>query len=149
VIERDALLHYAHFLCIFLLAALLAGELFLFRRSLPAAMVRQLQVVDRFYGISAGLVILSGIGLVVFGLKGSAFYLHNPIFWTKMGLFLVVALLSIGPTAAFARWSSHRTADGSVTLGDGEFGRIRRLLWAQVAVFAFIPLCAALMANGL
>jgi putative membrane protein len=149
VIERDALLHYAHFLCIFLLAALLAGELFLFRKNLPAAMVRQLQVVDRFYGVAAGLVIVTGISLLLFGLKGSAFYLHNAVFWTKMALFLTVALLSIGPTIAFARWNSQKNGDGGVTLEDGEFGRIRSLLWAQVAVFVFIPLCAALMANGL
>lgn len=149
MIERDALLHYAHFLCIFLLAALLAGELFLFRRSLPAAIVRQLQMVDRFYGTAAGLVIVSGVALVLFGLKGPAFYLHNVIFWTKMALFLTVALLSIGPTIAFVRWNSRKTRDGGVILNDGEFERIRGLLWAQIAVFAFIPLCAALMANGL
>jgi putative membrane protein len=149
VIERDALLHYAHFLCIFTLAALLTGELLLFRRSLPAAMLRQLQLVDRFYGIAAGLVIVTGIALVLYGLKGSAFYLHNAIFWTKMALFVMVALLSIPPTVAYLRWNSRKPVDGAVTLDDSEFGRIRGLLWAQVVVLAFIPLCAALMANGL
>ncbi|MGB8908745.1 MAG: DUF2214 family protein [Candidatus Cybelea sp.] len=149
MIERDALLHYAHFLCIFTLAALLTGELLLFRRSLPAAMLRQLQLVDRFYGITAGLVIITGVALVLYGLKGPAFYLHNAIFWTKMALFVTVALLSIPPTVAYLRWNSRKSVDGTVTLEDGEFGRVRGLLWAQVAVFAFIPLCAALMANGL
>ncbi len=149
MIERDALLHYAHFLCIFMLAALLTGELLLFRRSLPAAMLRQLQLVDRFYGIAAGLVIVTGIALVLYGLKGPAFYLHNAIFWTKMALFVTVALLSIPPTVAYLRWNSQKLVDGNVALEDGEFGRIRGLLWAQVAVLAFIPLCAALMANGL
>ncbi len=149
MIERDALLHYAHFLCIFTLTALLTGELLLFRRSLPAAMLRQLQLVDRFYGVAAGLVIVTGIALVLYGLKGPAFYLHNAIFWTKMALFVTVALLSIPPTVAYLRWNSRKSVDGTVTLEDGEFGRIRGLLWAQVAVLTFIPLCAALMANGL
>jgi putative membrane protein len=149
VMVRDALLHYAHFLCIFLLASLLAGELFLFRRVLPVGMLRQLQIVDRFYGIVAGLVILTGISLLLFGLKGPAFYLHNPVFWTKMALFLVVALLSIPGTIAYLRWSRSESAHGSVMLSDAEYGRIRGLLWTQVGVFAFIPLCAAFMANGL
>jgi putative membrane protein len=149
VIERDALLHYAHFLCIFSLAALLAGELFLFRKRLPASIVHQLQIVDRWYGIAAGLVILTGLLLLFFGLKGAAFYLHNPVFWTKMGLFVILALLSILPTVAFLKWNSRKTADGSVFLEDGEFGRIRGVLWVEVGVFTFIPLCAALMANGL
>lgn len=48
---------------------MLAGEFFLFRRSLPAAMILQLQLVDCFYGIAAGLVIVTGIALIVYGLK--------------------------------------------------------------------------------
>jgi putative membrane protein len=147
--ERDALLHYAHFLCIFSLASLLAGELFLFRKVFPAGMLRQLQMVDRFYGVVAGLVIVTGVTLLLFGLKGAAFYLHNPVFWIKMALFVVVALLSIPGTIAYLQWSGRESADGSVILSDKEYGRIRGLLWAQVGVFAFIPLCAALMANGL
>jgi putative membrane protein len=149
VLERDALLHYAHFLCTFLLAALLAGELFLFRKALPAAMVRQLQIVDRFYGIVAGLVLVTGLSLLFFGLKGAAFYLHNPVFWTKMVLFATVALLSIIPTVAFLKWNSSEAADGSLLLEDAQFRRIRGVLWTEAGLFAFIPLCAALMANGL
>jgi putative membrane protein len=149
VIERDALLHYAHFLCIFLLASLLTGELFLFRRTLPAAMVRQLQLIDRWFGVVAGLVIVTGVSLLLFGLKGPGFYLRNPVFWTKMALFVTVALLSILPTISFLRWNARKEADGSVSLADGEFSRIRSFLWAEALVFIFIPLCAALMANGL
>ena len=149
MVARDALLHYAHFACIFLLASLLTGELILFRKTLPAGMVRQLQIVDRWYGILAGLVILTGLSLLFFGLKGPAFYTHNPVFWTKMALFVTVAVLSIVPTVGYAKWNGRTAADGSITLQDTEFGRIRGFLWAQVCVFALIPLCAALMANGL
>lgn len=149
MIARDALLHYAHFLCIFLLASLLASEIVLFRKQLPGAMLRQLQTLDRCYGIAAGLVIVTGLLLVFFGLKGSAYYLHNPVFWMKMALFVIVALLSIPATLAFLRWNARRGEDGSVVLEDAEFGRIRSLLWGEVTVLAFIPLCAALMANGL
>ncbi|MGA7355808.1 MAG: DUF2214 family protein [Candidatus Cybelea sp.] len=149
MIERDALLHYAHFLCIFALASLLAGELFLFRKVFPPGMLHQLQIIDRFYGIAAGFVIASGVSLLFFGLKGAAFYLHNPVFWIKMGLFVAVALLSIPGTVAYLQWSRREGPDGSVALSNAEYWRVRGLLWAQVAVFAFIPLCATLMANGL
>ena len=108
-----------------------------------------MQLVDRWYGITAGLVIVSGLALVNFGAKGSTYYIHNPVFWTKMGLFVVVALLSIPPTIAYLRWSGRAAADGSIALDDREFARIRGLLRAQIAVFVFIPLCAALMANGI
>ena len=69
-------------------------------------MARRLQRIDLFFGIAAVVVIVTGIARVVFGLKGADFYLHNPIFWTKMGLFLLVGLLSIAPTVHYLRWNA-------------------------------------------
>lgn len=149
MLTRDALLAYAHFICIFTLASLLAGELVILRKTMPADLVRRLQGIDRWYGIVAGLVIASGLARLFLGIKGAAFYTHNPIFWTKMGLFVIVALISIAPTIAYVRWSARTSADGSIVLGDGEFMGLRRLLWLQVGVFLLIPLCATLMARGL
>lgn len=146
---RDALLHFAHFACIFALASLLSGEAILLRPSLSRERLTQLQLVDRWYGISAGLVIVTGLLLVLFGAKGSAYYAHSTVFWTKMLIFVVIALLSIVPTLAFLRWDRRRAADGSVLLRDGEYRRLRGLLWSQIALFLFLPLCAALMANGI
>jgi putative membrane protein len=87
--------------------------------------------------------------LVFFGAKGPAYYAHNPIFWIKMALFASVALISIGPTVTFLRWNRRRGADGSIALSDDEYGRLRAFLWVQIGIFVFIPLCAALMANGI
>ncbi len=149
IVVRDALLHFAHFICIFLLASLLAGEAFILKKSLSRDGVAQLQGIDRYYGIAAGLVIVTGLLLVFFGAKGAVYYAHNAIFWMKMTLFASVALISIVPTVAYLRWNQRRTADGSIVLGDGEYRRLRALLWTQIGLFAFIPLCAALMANGI
>jgi putative membrane protein len=149
MMARDALLHYAHFLCIFFLASLLAGEVILLKRSLSGDRIGQLQSVDRWYGISAALVIVTGLLLVFFGLKGSAYYTHNGIFWLKMALFVIIALISIVPTVEYLRWNQRLAADGSITLGDREYRRLRGLLWVQVGLLVFIPLCAALMANGI
>lgn len=149
IIVRDALLHFAHFVCIFLLTSLLAGEAFLLRKSLPRNRVAQLQLIDRWYGIVAGLVIVTGILLVFFGEKGASYYAHNAIFWTKMVVFVMIALISIVPTVAYLRWNQRLSADGSIALEDNEYGRLRGLLWLQIGLLAFLPLCAALMADGL
>ena len=149
MLARDALLAYAHFIAIFTLASLLVGELIVLRQKLPADLVRRMQGIDRWYGIVAGLVIVSGLGRLFLGLKGPAFYTHNLVFWTKMGLFVAVALISIGPTVAYVRWNMRREDDGSVVLEDSEFGRLRGLLWLQVGLFALIPLCAVFMARGI
>lgn len=149
IVVRDALLHFAHFICIFLLACLLVGEALLLRKSLPRNRVTQLQAIDRWYGVAAALVILTGLSLVFFGEKGASYYAHNAIFWTKMGVFLIIALTSIIPTVAFLRWNRRLTADASLELEASEYGRLRSLLWLQIGLFAILPLCAALMANGL
>ena len=149
IIVRDALLHFAHFACIFVLASLLAGEAFVLRKSLSRERVAQMQGIDRYYGIVAGLVVVTGLLLVFFGAKGPAYYAHNAIFWVKMGLFVSVALISIVPTVAYLRWNGRLGADGSIVLDDSEYRRLRGLLWIQIGLFALIPLCAALMANGI
>ncbi len=43
MLTRDALLAFAHFICIFALASLLAGELFIVRKTLPNDFVRRLE----------------------------------------------------------------------------------------------------------
>ncbi len=149
IMVRDALLHFAHFICIFVLASLLAGEAIVLKQSLSRDGIAQIQTIDRWYGIAAGLVIVTGLGLVFFGAKGSAYYAHNSIFWVKMALFVTIALISIIPTVAFLRWNRRKGADGSILLDDAEYRRLRALLRVEIGLLALLPLCAALMANGL
>jgi len=148
MLTRDALLAYAHFACIFTLASLLACEVVLLRSTPAGDVLRRLQGVDRWYGIVAGLVIASGLARLFLGPKGTAFFVHNPVFWTKMGLFAAVALISIAPTIAFIRWG-REGPNGSVVVQPAEIGRVRGLLWLQVGLFALIPLCATFMARGI
>jgi putative membrane protein len=65
-----------------------------------------------------------------------------------MALFVAVALISIGPTVAYIRWGRTLTGDGPIQLDAAQFGRARALLWVQVVLFLFIPLCATFMARG-
>jgi len=67
----DALLAYAHFIAIFALASTFAAELLLFRRTMAAEIFNRLRLTDRWYGIIAGLVIVTGLLRVNFGLKGA------------------------------------------------------------------------------
>jgi len=146
---EDAILAYAHYICIFALASVIIAELVLLRKTMLPDLARRLRAIDGGYGIIAGLVVVSGILRLTLGLKGAQFYIHNPVFWTKMGLFVIVGLLSIAPTIAYLRWNKRAAPDGSIVLEDAEFSRLRMLLWAQIIVFAFIPLCAVFMARGL
>lgn len=146
---NDALLAYAHFMSIFALAATLVAELIIFRQSMPVPIFRRLGAVDRWYGISAGLVVVTGLARLNWGSQGKAWIQHNPVFWIKMALFVTVGLLSILPTVLYIRWRSRPAVDGSVVLNPSEYSKVRLFLWLQAGVFVFIPLCATLMTRGI
>ncbi len=144
----DALLAWLHFLCIFTLVGALVAELVLYRRQMSLARVLQLQRIDNLYGISAGLVVVSGVLRVTLGLRGASFYLHNPIFWTKMGFFLAVALLSIPPTIHYLQLRRAANPDGTVVVPERSYRNMWALLVGEVALLAWIPFFATLMTHG-
>ena len=53
--------------------------------------------------VLAMLIIVVGVGRVLFGLKGWEFYVYNWAFWAKMAAFALVGLLSIQPTIRLHR----------------------------------------------
>lgn len=144
----DALLAWLHFLCIFTLVGALVAELVLYRREMSLARLTQLQRIDALYGISAGLVVVSGVLRVTLGLKGASFYLHNPIFWGKMGFFLAVALLSIPPTIHYLRLKRDADPNGTVVVPDRPYRNMWALLVGEAALLAWIPFFATLLTHG-
>jgi putative membrane protein len=137
-----------HHLAIFTLAATLAAELAILTINIDAPAVRRLARVDTAYGIAAAVVVIAGVLRVFFGAKGYEYYIANPIFWTKMALFLIVGLLSISPTLRYLKWVRQLRADSAFLPSVAEIGRMRAYLWAEAAFFMAIPVAAAAMARG-
>jgi putative membrane protein len=144
----DLLLAIAHRVLVFTLAGLLAAELVLLRPGIDRARLVLVSSIDRAYGGLAGAVIAVGVLRVFFGFKGSEAYLTNPAFWSKMGAFAIVGLLSIQPTMAIIRWRRAADADAGFAVPADAVARSRMFLWAEVVVFALIPVFAAMMARG-
>ncbi len=144
----DALLAWLHFLCIFTLVGALVAELVLYRREMSLARLTQLQRIDNLYGISAALVVVSGVLRMTLGLRGASFYLHNPIFWTKMGFFVAVALLSIPPTVHYLRLKRRVDPAGLVAVPDGSYRNMWALLAGETVLLACIPFFATLLTHG-
>lgn len=73
--------------------------------SLDADGLRRLLAADNIWGVAAVLWIVTGLLRAFGGLeKGTDFYLRSPLFWAKMGLFLLILLLEILPMVTFIRW---------------------------------------------
>lgn len=145
----DAMLAYLHFAALFALVWFLAREWTLLGAGAATLDVNRLASADAGFGISAGLVFVAGAARAAFGLKGWAFYAHNPAFHLKIGLFVLVGLISIAPTRLFLRWRRARRQDASFRVSEQEWRIARRWLAIELHLIALIPLAAVIMARGL
>jgi putative membrane protein len=145
---QEALLAYAHIVAIFTMIVFLTSEAALCRVEwMSAVIVERLAKVDVIYGISAVAVLLTGLARVFLGAKGAAYYAGNPLFWVKVVLFVVVALLSITPTVAFIRWRRVLRANGALP-PEAEIRRVRKRVMTQAHIIPLVPLAAVFLARG-
>ncbi|MNF79503.1 hypothetical protein D3C85_1339000 [compost metagenome] len=144
----EAIAAYLHYLSIFLLFALLTLEHQLFKRPLDLPRARSLMRIDIAYALSAGLVLASGAARLVWYGKGLAYYLHNSLFHAKLGLFILIALLSILPTLVFLNWRNDLRA-GLVPQVSARLGTLVIMtIRLELLLLLVLPLLAALMARG-
>lgn len=145
----DAALAYLHFLCIISLVALILAEAVLLRPALIAQSGRWLSLLDAGVGIAAVAVLASGLSRAVWGAKGWAYYAHNPVFHAKIGLFLLVALISIVPTVLFIRWTRSFRRDPAYAVPPAELKRARRCVLIELHLLVLLPLLGVMMSRGL
>jgi len=139
----DLSLAIGHHLLIFVLFGVLTAELVLVRPALDQATIARTARIDLWYGIVAGIIVIVGFTRAIFAAKGWAYYEHNAFFWAKIGTFVVIAVLSVPPTLKYLGWQR----SGSLPT-DAEVAVVRRFLWAEVVLFALLPIFAAAMARG-
>jgi putative membrane protein len=139
----DTWIRAAHFIAIILMASSLFAEHLLLRREMAADQIRRLARIDMMYGVCATAVAVFGAILWLGGVgKPASFYSANPVFHTKLGLFVFIALISIYPTVFFMR---HRRSQATCVVVPGS------VLWvvrAELALLLALPVLAALMAKG-
>lgn len=139
----DLVLAILHHFFVFALFGVLFAEFIIVRRGLGAAAVVRVRLIDLWYGIFAGLVLIIGVARVAFAAKGWAYYEHNSFFWAKIVTFAVIGLLSVPPTLTYLRWRRD-----SALPADEAVASARRYLWAQMVLFPLLPAFAAAMARG-
>jgi putative membrane protein len=144
----EAILAFLHISAILALVVFISSEAALCRPQwMNAAIVERLVTVDRIYGIAAVTVLATGLLRVMLGVKGSAWYWGNWLLHVKIGMFIVVALISIAPTLRFIRWRKDLRASGRLP-AEEEVKRARKLVMLQAHIIPFIPLAAVFLARG-
>jgi putative membrane protein len=145
----SALVAFAHHAAAFTLVSALVAQHLAFTPTPDLALARRLQRLDQIYGASAGMVLAAGLLRVFVFEKGGDFYLSNPFFLAKLGLFIAAALLSIYPTIVFLSWRKLVRAGQAPRMPALQARRVVMLMRAQLGLFAAILFCAAFMAKGL
>jgi putative membrane protein len=144
----EAILAYLHISAILALVVFISSEAALCRPQwINAQLVERLATVDRIYGIAAGAVLVTGALRIFLGVKGAGWYLHNWLLHAKIGMFVVVALISIAPTLRFLRWRKILRASGTLPSAE-EVTRTRKLVMLQAHIIPLIPLAAVFLARG-
>ncbi|MRT00984.1 DUF2214 family protein [Ralstonia pickettii] len=145
----DALLAYLHYISIFTLIVFLTAEAVVLRPDMTPEIRKRLGRYDAVYGVAAVAVVVTGVLRVIYGAKGYAFYVHNPVFHIKIGLFILVGLLSIVPTLNILRWNKQGKTLPDFVPTPSEIAKTRRWVMIESHLIIFIPLAAVLMARGI
>ncbi len=143
----DLHLAVAHHLLIFALFGILVSEIVATRQSMAGDDINRLVSIDLWYGILALLILIVGFSRAIFAAKGWAYYSGNSFFWAKIGVFVLIALLSIWPTVKYLNWRRDFRGTGSIP-DAASVSVVRRILWLELVLFAFLPAFAAAMARG-
>jgi putative membrane protein len=134
-----------HHILVFGLVVMLAMELALLRA--PVIDIRKLARLDAGYGLTAILVLAAGAARILWGAKGWAVYRDNPAFWTKLGLFAAIGLLSILPTVAFLRWAREARANPAFQPTPARRAGVVRCVRAELGLVLVLVVAAAAMAR--
>jgi putative membrane protein len=139
----DLIIRYLHFVSIFILVAAVLGQHLILRGTITRALVGKAQKLDIAYAIS--VVVVLGTGLLQWLVVGKPadFYSSNPVFHTKLTLFLVIGLVSIYPSVFLGK-NPKGGPDELVTIPRGIIWSVR----VELLILFLMPLLATLMARG-
>ena len=143
----SVLLAYLHSL------SMMAMAVTLFFQLLSIDQLHGREQVERFvrfsFGIAvaAGVMLISGVGLLIWPEQGVTFYLRNPVFYIKVAVFAAMLLIAITPARIILQW--HRDAGTGTTPEYGTVLFVKRYLTVEAVLFLLIPLAASLSARGI
>ncbi len=102
---------------------------------------------DSWWGIAALVWITTG-GARAFGgfEKGTFYYVHNSVFWTKMALLVLILALELQPMIALIGW--RRAVARGEQPDTARAARFARISVAQAGLVILMVLAATAMARG-
>jgi len=141
---EEAITRYIHFIAIFGVVSAMVAEHLLLTPQMSRKAIHRLAIIDTIYGISA--IIMVGAGLYLwFGTgKPAEFYATNPIFHTKVGLAILMGVLSLWPTVFFLK-NRDKASDEII----GVPAKLKWFIRIELLIVFSLPMLASLVARGI
>lgn len=141
----EILLRYVHFISIFAIVGALVSEHLLLKKYLTRSEVGRLAKIDGVYGLAVLILLAVGMTLWLgaYG-KPTEFYSNNPLFHTKLTLFIIIGILSIYPTVFFIK-NKNGDQGENIKVPNIIFWMVR----LELLLLFVIPILAGLMAKGI
>lgn len=115
--------------------------------TLDGASLRRVFTADSWWALAAVLWIGTGLLRAFAGFeKGTAYYVHNHLFWTKMGLLGLILVLEIRPMIVLIRWRVDLARGATVDTRAAP--ALARISAAQALLVLLMVLAATAMARG-
>lgn len=147
--ELEAALAYLHVMAILTWAVFIASTTALAREDwFNAAALVRLARVDRIAAVGALATGLSGAARTVWGIKGVDWYLGQPLWWAKLGLWCVMLVVGISASRRIQAWRRQLAAGGGLPPMT-EVISVRRRVFAASHLMLVIPALAVCLARGI
>lgn len=138
---------YFHYLGFMLAFAALTVEIFNLKKEMSLDEAKRVAFADAVYGIAGVAILVTGVLRVLYFGKGTDYYLNNPFFYAKIGVFILVSLFSLYPTFTFLFWFKDLQKGQTPSLEIAQVNRLSWLIKAELFCFSVLPLLAAIMAR--
>lgn len=148
MVNLEALLASLHIVAILALVVFSSSQAALCRPQwMNAAVVRRLLRLDWIYLGALVFLLLTGIGRVVWGIKGWQWYVGQPLFHIKMTLVLLIIAIAAYPSLAMRRWARRLEATGALPSVE-EQHRVRRAIMLHTHIMPVVAVVAVFWARG-
>ena len=117
------------------------------RRARGAGDLQAVFVADNLWGLAALIWIVTGLVRVFGGLeKGATYYLHDRVFYAKMGLLVVILMLELQPMTTLIRWRIGLRRGAPITLTAA--AALARISAVQAGLVVLMVFAATALARG-
>ncbi len=145
----EILIPYLHFIGVMVLMGSLITEHVMLKPAITKSQIKTLAMVDLIYGLSAAVVLITGLLRWFVVGKVAEFYTQNHMFHIKVTLFVVIVILSVFPTIKIIKWSRQVKRGEEPDTSKKQVNKQLMFIRIELFLLALIPLLAVMIARGM